>query len=51
VSPQLNEPPRSAGFESLVGKQARRHSMEIPIDFSKEQLAEANSSTLGQLIC
>jgi hypothetical protein len=25
--------------------------MEIPIDFSEEQLAEANSSTLGELIC
>jgi hypothetical protein len=25
--------------------------MEIPIDFSEEQLAEANSSTLGQLRC
>jgi hypothetical protein len=25
--------------------------LQIPIDFSEEQLAEANSSTLGQLIC
>jgi hypothetical protein len=25
--------------------------MEIPIDFFEEQLAEANSNTLGQLNC
>jgi hypothetical protein len=50
LSPQLNKPPRTSCFYCYMGEQFDRHQLEISIDFSKEQFADAKLSASGKFI-